>query len=200
MLNNIFKAALAVLLLLLFQSCTTPQMHTSYANDQKHVAMASGQWLLNNINFSAATSGWIKGKMESLVKDALQKRLGARLTFIDDARGKILLPNTGIMELEPKDLRMLKATTGFDYLINISAEEVTLNQGIDKLTGYPLDNSEMRIFLHVYDLQTQMMVHSQLVRTYTDKMGQRLYETNEKLYIPTLKKALKNLLKHSGNK
>jgi len=197
MLNNIFKATLAILLLLLCHSCATPQMHTSYANDKKYIAMASGKWLLNNINTNPAVSGKIKSKMESVSKNTLQKNLGDRFTFIDDARGKILLPDTGIMELDAKDLKILNATTGFNYLIDISAETVTMNQGIDKLTGYPPNNTEMRIFIRIYDLQNQTMVHSQLTRAYTDQMGQRLYEPNEKLFMITLKKALKNLRKNS---
>jgi hypothetical protein len=192
---------MAVMLVLVFQSCMRPHMRTTYGIDKKQVSFSSGKWLLDNIHvININTSPKVQQKMERLALESLQKCLGERVTFIDNARGKILLPNTAARELDEKELKSLKAATGFDHLIEISAVAVTKNQGIDNLTGYPPDATEMRIYIHIYDLETQKNIHYQLVAAYTNSFGEVLYETDEKIFIPALKKALKNLHKHSDCK
>lgn len=191
-----FKAIIAVFLLFSLQSCFKPFFQTQYEHDKTNISFSSGKWLLNNIS----TSGEIQGELESIAKKRLQECLGNRLSFIDDVRSKVLLPNTAIKDFKQEDLTLLNKTTGFDYLVNISAERVQKNEGIDKFTGYPPLRTEMRILIRVYELKSGELIHFQVVRAYSDCMSNELQETDDKLFKPALKKALKNLRNHSDCK
>lgn len=192
--NRFFKLLFALLTTLCLQSCFSPAYFTQYARGESNVGFTSGKYMLNNIS----ARGDIQVNLEAMAIEGLGNCLGERLTFIDNVRGKVFLPNTALSDFTPEELKMLNATTGYDYLINIVANAVTKNHGRDPFTGEPPLRTEMRISIVIYDLKLGTSMYRQYTRVYTDAMHADLYKPDDRMYKYTLKKALKTLKKNSN--
>ncbi len=189
------KKIFILIILFIFISCS----FTSYRfDDQKPrtgVDFTTGKWLLNNIESPSS----IQEKLvEKSTKD-FEAILGNRFSYRPLSSGLILPPKMDF-PLDKTMLKKIKLGSGYDYFINIKAEQIRNDFGSIDLTPGRFNNggeNSNQVSIEIYDLNTATLIYSQRVIASvgkpTDNRDVNFSKTSNSMLFKAYEKLVKDL-------
>tara|TARA_R110000850_G_scaffold16697_1_gene51701 strand:+ start:38956 stop:39549 length:594 start_codon:yes stop_codon:yes gene_type:complete len=180
----------------ILSSCYTATYRFSPESSNYGIEFRKGTWLLNEIE----SPPYVKEELTALAIENFRSYLKDDLVYIRDTPA---LLGTRKIPLNPdrEALKALKSGTGFDYIINIKAQEIKDELGglQASQTDYPGTNLAT-VTLEIYDLENLEIIYLQHVRGSVSpnriKEDVSFITTNEQILKKSFKKIFKKIEKN----
>ena len=190
---------LFLLVPLVFSSCSVPRYMVDNTGLNTGLDFTKGKWLLNFVDATAGT----QNKITTMAISDFSKVLNERFVYVADGIG-LLLPKKTDMNPTPLVINELKKGTGFDYFINIKAQDTKKQLGSVDLSNHRFNTggvNESEVMLEVYDLNTSDIIYSQrviaIVARGNDNDDIHFAKSNDALILGAYKKMINELMNKS---
>lgn len=192
---------ISILFLSLLSSCQyfTKTSYIVHYETSKALDFRTEKYLVNNIETDLS---W---KMQEALNNDFVNKLkkigGEAIVYIDDIRMKYSLPNKISFKPSKENFELLKLTTNFDYLVNVTTKQIRNDAGSIILTDpFSYKKNESEITIIIYDIKTSQEIYKQRVIAYIelDQTNKDVIFVNSSsnLIFKAVKKGLKEIKKY----
>jgi hypothetical protein len=151
-----------------FNTNISPKYRKVHQASNKWIDFSKGKCIVNSISGNLSVEN--RNKLSEKAMKWLKNIGGSSISYIDDVRIDYILPNNIPFKAKAKHLNILKATTDFNYLMNITT--FINNKGANDLRFYKKRSKlKMRggVQIIVYSIETGQLLFNYRVSRYLGK-------------------------------